>query len=67
MKKITIDKISVDNIIDIMIEPNRFDGDNYVYKDIYSVLQKNGSRKEIDKGDYKALLKILEVREFGRN
>ena len=40
---------------------------HFKYEEVYSVLEKNTTRKKIDKGDYKALLKILEVREFGRN
>jgi len=67
MQKTTLDKINIDNIIDVMREPTKLNIVTFKYEDVYSVLEKNTTRKKIDKGDYKALLKILEVREFGRN
>ena len=67
MHKTTLQKINIDNIVDVMIEPNQFDINNFTYKDVYSVIEKNGSRKEIVEGDYKALLRILKVRQFRRS
>ena len=48
MKKTTLDKININNTLDIMYEPE---------KQRYSVLEYDGSRKEIEKKTFTELLK----------
>ena len=46
----SLKNINLDNILDIMFEPN---------KNRYSVIQYNGSRKEITKSDFHFLLSFF--------
>jgi len=48
MRKTSLDKINKDNILDIMFEPN---------KNIYSVIEFNGTRKEITRTEFLILFK----------
>jgi hypothetical protein len=51
MKKANMFKnINLNNILDIMYEPN---------KDRYSVIEYNGSRKEITEKDYNLIMEII--------
>jgi len=56
MKKVDIFKINLNNILDVMYEPN---------KNKYSILEYNGSRKEITKEDFYLALGIWENYIYG--
>lgn len=55
MKKTELYKINIENILDIMYEPD---------KNIYSILEYNSTRKEITREEFLSVLKIFRRRKI---